>query len=163
MQLVERHQVPTVEQGGMIQRAVALMMAWAPVAAHEYQNWEQWRILDPHARYLWQQQSRHPSVSLDPVFLNAYGGYLKFAQGTYAAAEPLYQRSLAIREKTLGPDHPHVATSLNNLALLYSDQGKYAAAEPLYQRSLAICEKALGPDHPHTRLVRSNLDALRTG
>ena len=31
----------------------------------------------------------------------------------------LYKRSLAIREKALGPDHPDVATSLNNLAVLY--------------------------------------------
>ena len=41
------------------------------------------------------------------------------AQGQYAKAEPLYQRSLAIWEKALGPDHPEVATSLNNLAVLY--------------------------------------------
>ncbi len=31
-------------------------------------------------------------------------------QGRYADAEPLYKRSLAIREKALGPDHPDVAT-----------------------------------------------------
>ena len=31
-------------------------------------------------------------------------------------ALPLYERALAISEKALGPDHPHVATSLNNLA-----------------------------------------------
>ena len=31
--------------------------------------------------------------------------------------DPVY--SLAIREKALGPDHPSVATSLENLAALY--------------------------------------------
>ena len=41
------------------------------------------------------------------------------ATGRYAEAEPLYERALAIREKALGPDHPDVATSLNNLAVLY--------------------------------------------
>ena len=30
-------------------------------------------------------------------------------------AEPLLRRALAIREKALGPDDPHVATTLNNL------------------------------------------------
>ena len=49
----------------------------------------------------------------------------------------------------VGPEHPDVAASLNNLAVLYDDQGKYAQAEPLYQRALAIVEKALGPEHPH--------------
>jgi tetratricopeptide (TPR) repeat protein len=66
------------------------------------------------------------------------------SMGNYAKAEPLYQRSLAIREKALGPEHPSTATSLNNLALLYDSMGDYAKAEPLYQRSLAIREKALG-------------------
>ncbi len=48
----------------------------------------------------------------------------------------------------LGPEHPDVAISLNNLARLYTGQGRYAEAEPLIQRALAIWEKALGPDHP---------------
>jgi Tetratricopeptide repeat len=38
-------------------------------------------------------------------------------QGRYGEAEPLYLRSLAIREKALGPDHPDVATVLNNLCV----------------------------------------------
>ena len=50
-------------------------------------------------------------------------------QGRYADAEPLYKRSLAIREKALGPDHPDVAMSLNNLAAFYRAQGRYADAE----------------------------------
>ena len=53
------------------------------------------------------------------------------AQGRYADAEPLYERSLAIREKVLGPNHTDVATSLNSLAGLYQEQGRYDhRAEP---------------------------------
>jgi hypothetical protein len=36
--------------------------------------------------------------------------------------------ALAIREKTLGPDHPAVATILTNLAALYRKQGQPAKA-----------------------------------
>ena len=36
------------------------------------------------------------------------------AQGGYAENEPLFQRALAIVEKTLGPEHPNVAMSLDN-------------------------------------------------
>ena len=46
------------------------------------------------------------------------------AQGSYAKAEPLYERAFTIWEKTLGPAHPNVATSLNNLGLVYHAQGK---------------------------------------
>lgn len=45
-----------------------------------------------------------------------------FSQGKYAEAEPLYARSQAIREKTLGPDHPDVATVLNGRATLLMKQ-----------------------------------------
>jgi tetratricopeptide (TPR) repeat protein len=73
---------------------------------------------------------------------------LYYAQGRYAEAQPLYERALAIYEEALGPDHPAVGTTLNNLAELYRAQGRYAEAQPLYERALAICEQALGPDHP---------------
>jgi tetratricopeptide (TPR) repeat protein len=81
-------------------------------------------------------------------------------QGRYAAAEPLYKRSLAIWESALGPEHPNVGASLNNLALLYKNQGRYAAAEPLYKRSLVIWEKALGPEHPSVATSLDNLAKL---
>ena len=66
--------------------------------------------------------------------------------GRYADAEPLYKRSLGIREKALGPNHLDVAASLNDLANLYAHQSRYADAEPMYKRSLAIRKKALGAD-----------------
>ena len=81
-------------------------------------------------------------------------------QGDFAAARPLYERALAIREKTLGPEHPDTATSLNNLAGLLSDQGDLAAARPLYERALAIREKVLGPEHPDTATSLNNLAGL---
>src|SRR5215831_459364 len=37
-------------------------------------------------------------------------------RGQYSAAMPLVQRSLAIWEQALGPEHPNVSESLNNLA-----------------------------------------------
>lgn len=44
------------------------------------------------------------------------------AQGKYAVAETLYERSQAIREKLLGPEHTDVASSLNNRALMFTRQ-----------------------------------------
>lgn len=70
-----------------------------------------------------------------------------YQQGKYDEAIPLAKRALAIREKILGANHPDVATSLSNLAVLYDYQGKYRQAEPLQSRALAIKEKALGANH----------------
>jgi CHAT domain-containing protein len=72
----------------------------------------------------------------------------------------LYKRSLAIWEKVLGPEHPDVATSLNNIALLYYTTGRYGEAAPLLQRSLAILEKALGPEHPDVAMSLNNIALL---
>jgi tetratricopeptide (TPR) repeat protein len=69
----------------------------------------------------------HPSVAQSLNNLAA----LYDNQGKYEQALPLYERSLAIREKVLGEHHPDVAQSLNNLAALYYNQGKYEQALPL--------------------------------
>jgi hypothetical protein len=79
--------------------------------------------------------------------------------GDYARAEPLYQRSLKIWEKVLGPDHLDTAHSLESLSVLYLLM-KDARAEPLYQRVFKIREKVLGPDHPDTVESLKNLDLL---
>ena len=71
---------------------------------------------------------------------------LYVARGRYKDAEPLFRRSLAIKEKALGPGHPSVATGLNNLAALH--------------RALAIWEKTLGPDHPNIVKILNNMAAL---
>ena len=65
-------------------------------------------------------------------------------QERYADAEPLAKRSLALAEKTLGPDNPNVAQALNNLAVVYLNQDRYADAEPLVKRAMAIRAKAGG-------------------
>ncbi|CAM9900520.1 unnamed protein product [Ectocarpus sp. 4 AP-2014] len=75
-------------------------------------------------------------------------GFLFKIQGKYAEAEPLYERSQAIQEKVLGPEHPDVATSLDNRASLLESQGRYAEADALFLRAIEIDEKTLGPDHP---------------
>ena len=77
--------------------------------------------------------------------------------GFLKEAETSFRRALEISEKALGPDHPDVATGLNNLAALYHAQGRYAEVESLCQRALGMREKALGPDHPDVAQSLNNL------
>jgi len=80
--------------------------------------------------------------------------------GLYSSALPFAQRCLAIRKRALGPEHPDVGASLNNLADLYLAQGDYPRALPLFERSLAILERALGPNHPDVATSLNNLADL---
>jgi tetratricopeptide (TPR) repeat protein len=68
--------------------------------------------------------------------------------------------SLAIYENALGPEHPAVATLLNNLGQVDKAEGRCADAEPPIKRSLAIREKVLGRDHPDVARSLNNLADL---
>jgi hypothetical protein len=63
---------------------------------------------------------------------------LYYTQNQYAQVEPLLKRSLAIREKALGPDHPDVAASLKNMAQLYRKTGREEEVEALEKRAIVI-------------------------
>ena len=80
--------------------------------------------------------------------------------GKYDRGVAVAKKALEVAEQNVGIDHPDVAVSLNNLAVLYTHQGHYAQAEPLYKRALAIDEKALGPDHPYVAISLNNLAEL---
>src|SRR3989440_4969588 len=110
----------------------------------DYRNWSQCQQYLPHAQtcalLIDQWQLAFPEAGR---LLNEVGYYLK-QRAQYTEAESLYQRAIAIGEKVLGPEHPNLASGLNNLAGLYRDRGKHEEAEPLYRRALAILEKVLG-------------------
>jgi len=77
-----------------------------------------------------------------------------------AEAEPLYRRALSIRERSLGKEHPDVAQSLNNLALLLHDTNRMDEAELLYRRALSIDENSFGKEHPNVATDLNNLALL---
>lgn len=81
-------------------------------------------------------------------------------QAFYAEAEPLYRQALTIRAKTMGPKHPHTATSFHSLACLYHVQGKYEKAELLYQHAISITGQQLADRYSSTAASFSNLALL---
>jgi len=84
------------------------------------------------------------------------GGALS-AAGTLRDAEPLFRRALAVREKSLGRDHPDVGQALNKSGEWYEKQGRHGDSERMFRRALAIYEKAAGPEHPAVATLLNNL------
>ena len=68
---------------------------------------------------------------------------------------------MEISKSELGDRHPSTATSLNNLADLYSSMGQYDRALPLFESAVNIAEEVFGIDHPHTKVYQGNLRLLR--
>ncbi|MGF1937439.1 MAG: tetratricopeptide repeat protein [Nostoc sp. ChiQUE02] len=92
------------------------------------------------------------------VFLGT--GRFYEGQGLYKLAEPWYEECVNVYKGLFDGDHPDVATSLNNLALLYYSQGRYSEAEPLYSDALAMTKRLFDGDHPDVATSLNNLALL---
>ncbi|MEY4142467.1 MAG: hypothetical protein RL110_1839 [Bacteroidota bacterium] len=97
--------------------------------------------------------------SEDEKLLKHYGDvYFKFGQ--YDKALDFYQKCLNIRLKTLGAEHPLVATSYNNIGLSLNRKGEYDKALYFYQKCLEILLRTLGAEHPSVASSYDNIGSL---
>jgi tetratricopeptide (TPR) repeat protein len=86
---------------------------------------------------------------------------LQIGDGKYEEALASLRSAYEIRVRTLGPKHPSVAASLNNIALTLQEQGDYAAALESSREALLILEAALGPTHPMIGSSLSNMGVIQ--
>jgi tetratricopeptide (TPR) repeat protein len=117
-------------------RSCAALSPHLPAAASETTTPEQWSDL------------------LDRV------GVFNFELRAYARAASLLHEALAIRERTLGPEHPDVARTLGALARLHHARQEHADARALHERALSIYEKVFGAEHPDTVMGLNSLAGL---
>jgi hypothetical protein len=78
--------------------------------------------------------------------------------GDLVSAEELLKNAAQLQEKELGPSHPELANTLNNLAIVAETAGRLDDAETLYRRAVAITSTSLPPDDPMVAASRRNLD-----
>ena len=83
------------------------------------------------------------------------------SQGRYQEAAPLYERAIAIGEKTLGPEHPDLANWLNNFAVLLWKSNRISEAIPYQERATKIRE--LRGETDLLAEYRGELDSLKAG
>jgi predicted nucleic acid-binding protein len=80
------------------------------------------------------------------------------AAGDLASAGELLRGAARLQEEELGPLHPDLANTLNNLAVVAEGTGRWSEAESLYRRAAAIAAAALPQDHPMVVASRQNLE-----
>ena len=66
-------------------------------------------------------------------------------------------KTLSISFEEIGDDHPRVADTYNNMAVVYYNQGKYDEALAMYEKALSIKLKKLGDDHPDVADTYNNM------
>jgi hypothetical protein len=79
------------------------------------------------------------------------------ASGDYVSAEQLLGEAARLQEAALGPLHPDLANTLNNLGVVCEIANKPDAAELCYRRAYAIAAAVLDPDHPFVATSQKNL------
>ncbi len=80
--------------------------------------------------------------------------------GDFNAAARHLHDALVLQERELGPAHPDVASTLNNLGVVCERIGDYAEAERCYRRACEIVTAAFPADHPFVETSRHNLEAF---
>ena len=80
------------------------------------------------------------------------------AAGDYASAEQLLREAASLQEASLGPLHPDLANTLNNLGVVCEMTEKPVDAEQCFRRACAIATEVLRPDHPFVATSRKNLE-----
>jgi hypothetical protein len=74
------------------------------------------------------------------------------------SAEELLRDAARLQETELGPLHPDLANTLNNLAIITEKEGRLHEAETFYRRAVEIASASLPPDDPLVAASRQNLE-----
>ena len=80
--------------------------------------------------------------------------------GDFAAAARHLRDAVALQETELGPSHPDLASTLNNLGVVCERTGDDDEAERCYRRACEIVTAAFPPEHPFVETSRQNLAAF---
>jgi hypothetical protein len=85
------------------------------------------------------------------------------AAGDYTLAESLLREVARLQAETLGPKHPDLASTFNNLGVVCERVNKLLDAGRFYREALSIASASLKPEDPLVVTSRSNLDEFHRG
>jgi hypothetical protein len=71
-------------------------------------------------------------------------------QGEHARAHELAQAVVAVRHRTVGPEHPDTLHAMGNLAAMLAQGGMAAAARVVHEQLVAGRRSVFGERHPAT-------------
>ena len=78
--------------------------------------------------------------------------------GDLASADKLLRSAARIQEAELGPLHPDLVSTLNNLGIVAEKTGRPGDAEAFYRRAAATASASLPSDHPIVAESRKTLE-----
>jgi tetratricopeptide (TPR) repeat protein len=83
-----------------------------------------------------------------------------YQQGKFAEAAKYFEEAEQEATRMFGKNHPHYATSLDNLAKVYLRMGEYTKAESFSLQTLEITRRVFGERHPDFATSLNNLGSI---
>jgi serine/threonine protein kinase/tetratricopeptide (TPR) repeat protein len=112
------------------------------------------KILDRTVERLGKELKDQPGVEAE--LRNTIGEVYR-AIGEPEKAVAMFQQALELRRKLFGPEHPDVATTLDDLGGALMEQGKLEEAEQAEREALEMRRKLLGKENGPVALALNNL------
>ena len=157
VQAVVQDRLSLEEQKIWVESALKMVDDTFSFSQLDQETWDNCSKFSSHALHASEHAER---LGVSPQetahLLNSLGRYLNNRM-ELASARSVLERSLAIDEKALGPEHTSVARDVNNLGAVLQDQGDLEGAKKCFERALAISEKALGLEHTIVATYVNNL------
>jgi tetratricopeptide (TPR) repeat protein len=87
-------------------------------------------------------------------------GIIAELEAKFDEARALHERTLALLEQALGPEHPDLGAVFNNLGNVAYSVHDFEVCKLQFERGLALREQTLGPEHPDVGASLNNLGGL---
>jgi tetratricopeptide (TPR) repeat protein len=157
VQAVTRDRLAGKTQRTWAEAAVRLVNSAFPFESDDVRAWQVCSRLLSHAlSTAWHAESLEVDPEAMGHLLNRAGVYFH-GRAQFAEAKAALERSLIIAEAVFGPDHPNVASAINNLGRVLKDLGDLVGARAAFDRALTTYEQSLGLEHPYVASVVDNL------
>jgi tetratricopeptide (TPR) repeat protein len=130
---------------------------WALPTSTNYEHWEQWQLLYPHARASVEISLTGSEASLHRSSVLFKAACFAADSGSGSDAQMLAETSLRVRKRELGEEDERTLRTKNVLGHSLRQMGKYRAAEKLHRQALKGRWKVLGEEHPGTLISANGL------
>ncbi len=160
VQAVALDRLSSEEQKKWAEAAIQLMNDAFPQESQDVRTWDQCSVLLPHALAATEHAEGLGLVSkATGHLLNKVGIYF-YGLAAFDEAKSAIERAIKIGEMVFSPDHPNIASGINNLGEILRTLGDLAGAKNSFERALQIDERVYGPDHPSVARDVNNLGTV---
>ena len=140
------------------QTEIAMSLLYIADKCYKVAEWERGEVLYRESLQTYEKFNENDTVEKANI-IDRLAGLLNAVEKN-VECEELIKRSLDIRLKLLGENHPDTAISYNRYAILVSDLDRMMEAEGYYQIAMKIFEANYGKSHPNFARSLNNYAAL---